>query len=127
MSRHEFWKSQAFLIDRIVVANPPLVRSVTGCIDKFWPNERPRLGAAPNLDDRDAVSRMADAFHDENGFLRRGLARRTHVPFFNDSWAPGASGLLDRDERSVYAATFACPVRFPSRRRPRLRRPFRVA
>ncbi|KAH8077590.1 hypothetical protein JL720_9972 [Aureococcus anophagefferens] len=49
------FRRAAFAIESIILAYPPLVRSVTGCVDKFWPGVEATLGAAPVLDDRDAA------------------------------------------------------------------------
>ncbi|KAH8086681.1 hypothetical protein JL720_7120 [Aureococcus anophagefferens] len=95
-----FGARDAFAIESIILAYPPLVRSVTGCVDKFWPGVEATLGAAPVLDDRDAATRLRDAYVDENGYLRRGVAVLDKMPWYNGT---------DRVERSAYGATFACP------------------
>ena len=89
----------AFLIDSIVIAYPPLVRSVTGCIDIFWPAQEPKPGAAPILDHQTAVAQMEDAKQLENGYLERGFARFDGRPLMNNT-----------KKMSVYANTYACPI-----------------
>lgn len=84
----------AFLIDYIAIAYPPLVRSVTGCINKFWPYQEARLGAAPLLDDNIAVLETEHA-HLEFGYAQVGRSR-------------GNNGTASKEV--VYANTFACPV-----------------
>lgn len=89
----------AFLIDSIVIAYPPLVRSVTGCIDIFWPTQEPKPGAAPILDDQTAVAQMKDAKQLENGYLERGFAS-----------FDGKYPMDNTQKMSVYANTYACPI-----------------
>ncbi|KAJ8604455.1 hypothetical protein CTAYLR_000923 [Chrysophaeum taylorii] len=80
-----------FEIDWIRVTRPPLVRSVTGCVDKFWPDLEDTLAAERlDLDEDDAVTAQRDAFFLENGFLRRGLANAASIA-------------------STYATTYNCP------------------
>lgn len=67
----------AFDLDWVRITRLPIVRRVTGCVDRFWPNhadslaaERITLGPL-----RAAITALADTSAFENGFLRRHFAQ----------------------------------------------------
>lgn len=86
----------AFDLDWVRITRPPIIRRVTGCVDRFWPNqvddlaaERITLGPL-----RNAVTALADAFAVENGFLRRHFAQ--------------VDGSMET-QNAAYATTLNCP------------------